>query len=115
MRSEISLKVLKFSNENEKEDKLWDIVKIHKNEKVLVYVYRIGSERGVERFAEKASEKGYNSIHFHGEMTATERQEVGLRTLPYFEDEEIQLCLPYYLNSNFIFVDCDFFNQSPDK
>lgn len=201
MRSEISLKVLKFGNENEKEDKLWDIVKIHKNEKVLVYVYRIGSERGVERLAEKASDKGYSSIHFHGEMTSKERQEiiakfknneinlifatnafgmgidipdirvvihymipesveqyyqeigraardggvanayllysnknvdvkrkyfidgsfpdeekikrvfkkiadqgVGLRTLPYFEDEEIQICLPYYLYSDVLTI-----------
>lgn len=201
MRSEISLKVLRFVNENEKEDKLWDIVKIHKNEKVLVYVYRIGSERGVERLAEKASDKGYKSIHFHGEMTSKDRQEViskykeneinlifatnafgmgidipdirvvihymipesveqyyqeigraardggvanayllysnknvdvkrkyfidgsfpdeekisrvyrkiadqglGLRTLPYFEDEEIQLCLPYYLNSGLLAI-----------
>lgn len=201
MRSEISLKVLKFGNENQKEDKLWDIVKIHKNEKMLVYVYRIGSERGVERLAEKASDKGYSSIHFHGEMTSKERQEiiakfknneinlifatnafgmgidipdirvvihymipesveqyyqeigraardggvanayllytnknvdvkrtyfidgsfpdeetikrvykkiadqgVGLRTLPYFEDEEIQICLPYYLYSDVLSI-----------
>lgn len=201
MRSEISLKVLRFINENEKEDKLWDILKIHKNEKVLVYVYRIGSERGVERLAEKASEKGYKSVHFHGEMTSKERQEViskykeneinlifatnafgmgidipdirvvihymvpesveqyyqeigraardggvansyllytnkninvkreyfingsfpdekklervykkiadqgiGLRTLPYFEDEEMQLCLPYYLHSGLLSI-----------
>ena len=48
MRSEISLKVLKFIDENEKEDKLWEIIKIHKGEKILVYVYRIASERGVE-------------------------------------------------------------------
>lgn len=57
MRSEISLKVLQFNNENEKEDKLWDIIKIHKNEKILIYVYRIGSERGVEKLADKANEK----------------------------------------------------------
>lgn len=201
MRSEISLKILRFTNENEKEDKLWDLVKIHKKEKILVYVYRIGSERGVERLAEKASEKGYKSIHFHGEMNSKERQEViskfkendinlifatnafgmgidipdirvvihymipesveqyyqeigraardggvanayllysnknievkrkyfiegsfpdeekikrvfmkiaeqglGLRTLPYFEDEEIQLCLPYFLNSGVLAI-----------
>ncbi len=76
MRSEISLKVLQFSNENEKEDKLWDIIKIHKNEKILIYVYRIGSERGVEKLADKANEKGYKSVCFHGEMTAKERKEI---------------------------------------
>lgn len=31
-------------------------------------------------------------------------QGLGLRTLPYFEDEEIQLCLPYYLNSGVLAI-----------
>lgn len=87
MRSEITLKILKFDNENEKEEKLWDLLKIHKNEKVLVYVYRIESERGVERLAEKASEKGYNSFHFHGEMTSADRQEI----ITKFKDNEVNL------------------------
>lgn len=208
MRSEISLKVLQFNNENEKEDKLWDIVKIHKNEKILIYVYRIGGERGVEKLTDKANEKGYKSACFHGEMTAKERkaiidsyknneinvifatnafgmgidipdirvvihfmipesveqyyQEVGraardgnvanayllftnknidvkrkyfidgsfpsaeklvntykkiagrgegLHTLPYFEDEELQQCLPYYLNSGVLRIECKGFSD----
>ena len=208
MRSEISLKVLQFNNENEKEDKLWDIIKIHKNEKILIYVYRIGSERGVEKLADKANEKGYKSVYFHGEMTAKERKEIidryknneinvifatnafgmgidipdirvvihfmipesveqyyqevgraardgnvanayllytnknidvkrkyfidgsfpsaeklvntykkiaeqgeGLHTLPYFEDEEIQQCLPYYLDSGVLRIECKGFSD----
>lgn len=208
MRSKISLKVLQFNNENEKEDKLWDIIKIHKNEKILIYVYRIGSERGVEKLADKANEKGYKSVYFHGEMTAKERKEIidryknneinvifatnafgmgidipdirvvihfmipesveqyyqevgraardgnvanayllytnknidvkrkyfidgsfpsaeklvntykkiaeqgeGLHTLPYFEDEEIQQCLPYYLDSGVLRIECKGFSD----
>lgn len=208
MRPEISLKVLKFNNEDEKEAKLWDLLKIHKNEKVLIYVYRIGSERGVERLAEKAIIQGYNSICFHGEMTAIERKEIigeyknnninvifatnafgmgidipdirtvihymipesveqyyqevgraardgkaanayllytnknidvkrryfidgsfpkeeklietydkltsgklGLKTLPYFEDEDIQKCLAYFINSNMIKLICKGFSD----
>jgi len=208
MRSEISLKVLQFNNENEKEDKLWDIIKIHKNEKILIYVYRIGSERGVEKLADKANEKGYKSVYFHCEMTAKERKEIidryknneinvifatnafgmgidipdirvvihfmipesveqyyqevgraardgnvanayllytnknidvkrkyfidgsfpsaeklvntykkiaeqgeGLHTLPYFEDEEIQQCLPYYLDSGVLRIECKGFSD----
>lgn len=208
MRSEISLKVLQFNNENEKEDKLWDIIKIHKNEKILIYVYRIGSEHGVEKLADKANEKGYKSVYFHGEMTAKERKEIidryknneinvifatnafgmgidipdirvvihfmipesveqyyqevgraardgnvanayllytnknidvkrkyfidgsfpsaeklvntykkiaeqgeGLHTLPYFEDEEIQQCLPYYLDSGVLRIECKGFSD----
>jgi len=208
MRSEISLKVLKFNNENEKEAKLWDIIKIHKNEKILIYVYRIGSERGVEKLSDKAIEKGHQSVHFHGEMTSSERKEiihryknneiniifatnafgmgidipdirvvihfmipesveqyyqeigraardgnvanayllytnknidvkrkyfidgsfpkseklvstykkiadqgVGLHTLPYFEDEEVQQCLPYYLTSEILKIECKGFSD----
>ena len=76
MRSEITLKVLKFKNENEKEEKLWDIIKIHRNEKILVYAYRIGSNHGVEGLAKTADEKGYKSVCFHGEMSAIERREI---------------------------------------
>lgn len=76
MRPEISLKVIKFNNENEKEEKFWNLLKIHKNEKVLIYVYRIESERGVERLSEKAVKNGYKSICFHGDMTAKERKEI---------------------------------------
>lgn len=53
-----------------------DLLKIHKNEKNLIYVYRIESERGVKRLSEKALEKGYKSICFHGDMTAKERKEI---------------------------------------
>lgn len=76
MRTEISLKVLKFITEKEKEDKFWDIVNIHKNEKILVYIYRINSERGVIKLAEKAIEKGYKATFFHGDLSAKERREI---------------------------------------
>lgn len=76
MRKEITLKVLKFNNESEKEEKLWDIIKIHRNEKILVYVYRIGSKHGVEELSEAAIEKGYRSVYFHGEMSSKERREI---------------------------------------
>jgi len=208
MRSEISLKVLKFNNENDKEDKLWDLIEIHKNEKILIYVYRKVSERGVEKLSNKANEKGYKSIFFHGDMAAGERgkiidrykrneiniifatnafgmgidipdirvvihfmipesveqyyqeigraardgivanayllytnknitvkrryfidgsfpkpemliatykkiarQGVGLHTLPYFEDEEVQMCLPYYLSCGVLYIRCKGFSD----
>lgn len=40
MRSEIQLHVMKFINEEEKESKFWDLIKIHRDEKILVYLYR---------------------------------------------------------------------------
>lgn len=76
IRDEISLKILKFDTEDEKEKKFWDILKIHKNEKILVYVYRLDTERGVKGFSKKAIEKGFKACCFHGEMSATERSEI---------------------------------------
>ncbi len=208
MRSEISLKILQFNNEKEKEAKLWDIIKIHKNEKTLIYVYRIASEHGVEKLSDSANKKGYKSVYFHGEMSAGDRKKVidryknneinvifatnafgmgidipdirvvihymipesveqyyqeigraardgkvanayllftnknidvkrkyfidgsfpndekltrvykkiaeqgaGLHTLPYFEDEEIQQCLPYYLDSGVLRIECKGFSD----
>ncbi len=208
MRSEISLKILKFNKEVDKEDKLWDLIKMHRGEKTLVYVYRIASEHGVEKLSIKAEEKGYNSVCFHGEMSAADRKDIianyknnnidiifatnafgmgidipdirtvihymipesveqyyqeigraardnksanayllysnrnidvkrkwfidgsfpkeeklkvaykkatknekGIKTLPYFEDEDIQLCLHYYLDCGIINVLCKGFSD----
>lgn len=87
MRTEISLKTLCFTNEQEKEDRLWDLLTIHAKEKTLVYVYRVKGGRSVEQFAERATEQGYEAVHFHGDMTATERQDVITR----FRRNEVNL------------------------
>lgn len=76
MRSNIQLHVKKFEKEDEKEEKFWDIVKMHRDEKTLVYVYRKESDRGVEGLCEKAVNLGYKAAYFHGDMTAKERTEI---------------------------------------
>ncbi|QIB26844.1 RecQ family ATP-dependent DNA helicase [Caloranaerobacter azorensis] len=76
IRSEISLKVLKFDNENEKEQKFWELLKIHKNEKILVYLYRKYYQRGVEDLTKEALNKGYKAACFHGDMSVKERQDI---------------------------------------
>lgn len=77
MRSEITLKIIKCVDENQKEEKLWELLKIHKNEKILVYVYRVHGKRCVEDISHKANiEHGAKSAYFHGEMSAKKRQEV---------------------------------------
>lgn len=77
VRSEISLKVIKCINEEEKEKKLWDLLEIHKNEKTLVYVYRVKNGRSVEDFSQRANQVyQLKSTYFHGEMSAKERQEI---------------------------------------
>lgn len=76
IRSEISLKVIKFTDENQKEDKLWDLLDIHRNEKALVYLYRKYHQRGVEDLTESAIKKGFKATSFHGDMTAIERHDI---------------------------------------
>lgn len=76
MRNEIQLHTLKFHKEDEKEDKFWDIIKTHRDEKTLVYVYRKKGERAVEGLCEKAVLKGYQAAWFHGEMSSNERMEL---------------------------------------
>lgn len=76
MRSEIQLHVQKFTNEDEKEEKFWDIVNIHKDEKILVYVYRKQGKRSVEELCEQAIEKGYAAAWFHGDMDTKKRMDI---------------------------------------
>ncbi len=76
MRNEIQLHTMKFVKETEKEEKFWEIIKMHRDEKILVYLYRKKGERGVDGLAQKALDKGYKAALFHGDMTAKERMEV---------------------------------------
>lgn len=87
MRNEIQLHVLKFKDENEKEEKFWDIVNLHKDEKTLVYVYRKKSARSVETLCDDALEKGYAAAWFHGDMDSDERMEI----VNKFRDGTVQL------------------------
>jgi ATP-dependent DNA helicase RecQ len=69
MRPEINLKVLKFDDENRKEEKFWEL-DIHREEKILVFLYRKYHQRGVEDLTKLAIEKGFKAIAFHGDMSA---------------------------------------------
>ena len=88
MRSEITLHKIKFSNENDKDNKLWDLLNIHKNEKTLVYVYRKKVKRGVEELSERANKQhGLKSVCFHGDMDSDERMEI----IKKFKNDEINI------------------------
>lgn len=76
MRSEIQLHVQKFSNEDEKTNKFWDIIQTHSGEKILVYVYRKYAKRGVEDFCKEAHIRGYQAEYFHGDMSSKERMTI---------------------------------------
>jgi ATP-dependent DNA helicase RecQ len=87
VRSEIDLKVLKFTNEDEKEVKLWQLLNIHQGEKILVYLYRKYKKRGTEELAREAQEKGYKAASFHGDMSAKERQSI----IHFYKNGEIDV------------------------
>ena len=76
LRSEIQLHTHKFVNEEEKEKHFWDIVKTHRDEKILVYVYRKQGKHSVEELQYEAEQKGYKSACFHGDMNAKTRMEI---------------------------------------
>lgn len=76
LRGEIEITVIKFSKEDEKERKLWQLLDIHKNEKTIVYLYRKYHKRGTGYLKDKAISKGYNAIDFHGDKSPEERQEI---------------------------------------
>lgn len=87
MRSNIQLHVQKFEKEDEKEKRFWDIIKMHRGEKTLVYVYRKDTERGVEGLCQKAIDKGYHAAFFHGEMTPKERSEI----IALYRNDEVDI------------------------
>ena len=87
MRSEIQLHIMKFINENEKEEKFWDLIKMHRDEKILVYLYRKKGDRGVIGLAQTALDKGYKAAEFHGEMTAKERMDI----IEKYKSDEINM------------------------
>ena len=75
-RGEIQIVADKQFDENKKEERLWELLKIHNKDKCLVYLYRKYHKRGAEELAKKArEEKNLNAICFHGDMTGGERQE----------------------------------------
>jgi len=76
LRFDIDLKVEKLSNEDEKRERLWEIIDEHKDEKILVYLYRKYHKGGVEDLCEIANQKGFSALSFHGDMTSTERQQI---------------------------------------
>ena len=76
MRTAIQLHVMQFVTEAEKEKRFWDLVKMHRDEKILIYLYRKKGDRGVEGLAQKALDLGYKASLFHGEMSSKERRRI---------------------------------------
>ena len=74
LRHDLRLHVEQFTSEEAKEERLWKLLETKPKEKALVYLYRKYNKRGAEDLAAKARERGMKAAHFHGDMTAQERQ-----------------------------------------
>lgn len=87
MRSEIQLSIFKFDKEDRKENQLWQLLKVHGKEKILVYVYRKYNNRGVEELSILANQKGFKSMPFHGDMSSVQRSEI----IEKFKNDEVNI------------------------
>lgn len=76
-----------FIKEEEKLDKLWDLLNIHSHEKVLVYVYRVNGKNSTVDLAKLANEKGFTATHFHGELEAKDKQKI----IEQFKNDELNV------------------------
>lgn len=76
LRFDIELKVEKLLDEEEKKERLWEIINSHSDEKILVYVYRKYYKGGVEDLCETANQKNMKALYFHGDMSAKDRSSV---------------------------------------
>lgn len=76
LRFDINIAAEKFPDEDSKTERLWELLSDHRDDKILVYQYRKYRKRGVQDLCEKALEKGFNALSFHGDMSGDERQEI---------------------------------------
>lgn len=76
LRPEIHVQVIKVPNEDTKDQRLWELLEAHREEKVLVYIDRKHGKRSVEELNATALRLGFLSTYFHGEMKSEEKAEV---------------------------------------
>jgi ATP-dependent DNA helicase RecQ len=76
LRQEITLRVKKVDDEDEKDVLLWQTLEAHRNEKVLVYVDRRAGKRSTEDLSRVALQKEFKAAFFHGAMSTDEKIEV---------------------------------------
>lgn len=87
LRFDLDIKVENYITEDEKEERLWELLNNLNNEKALIYLYRKYNKHGVEDLCNKAKDKGYLSDFFHGDMTSEERQTL----IAKFNNEETNI------------------------
>ena len=76
-----------FENEEAKEQRLEQILKKHRGEKVLVYVHRKKSAHGTSALDERFQAKGFKCGYFDADLDTAERA----RVLQQFQDGEVDI------------------------
>ncbi|MGG4489722.1 RecQ family ATP-dependent DNA helicase [Metabacillus idriensis] len=87
VRTEIELKTFKFIKEDEKLEKLWQLLMIHQKEKTLVYIYRVKGKNSTEELAKAAVERGIKATHFHGDVSSKDKQGI----IDQFKNNELDV------------------------
>jgi ATP-dependent DNA helicase RecQ len=76
VRDDIELHIERLEREYEKEERFWNIVDKHKEEKVLVYVYREEKKTVIKSLFEKALERGYKAAYWDEDVDANKHKEL---------------------------------------
>ncbi|MCR5835700.1 MAG: hypothetical protein K6G88_04265 [Lachnospiraceae bacterium] len=76
LRDDIELHIERLEREYEKEERFWNIVDKHKEEKMLVYVYREEKKTVIKSLFEKALERGYKAAYWDEDVDANKHKEL---------------------------------------
>lgn len=76
LRHEININIVKVPDEDTKDQYFWELMEIHKNKKVLVYLDRKQGKRSTEALCAEATRRGFKAAFFHGDMTSKEKLNV---------------------------------------
>ena len=85
LRPTIDIKIIKISNEDEKDQKFWQLLEEHKREKVLVYLDRKHGKRSTEALCEEAQTRGFKAAFFHADLQSDKKAEI----IKKFKNNEI--------------------------
>lgn len=76
LRFDVNLWVEKHTDEDEKRERLWQLLRENNDAKILIYVYRKYYKGSVEDLCAEANLRGFSASFFHGDLSGSERQAV---------------------------------------
>lgn len=87
LRYNIRTTIIKVKDEEDKDERFWDTIEAHKNEKILIYLDRIKGKRSTEALCEEALTRGYRAEFFHSERSSDTKAQI----IEQFKKGEISL------------------------